>query len=302
MQLYLPIAEMSVNPFGILLLGGATGVLSGMFGVGGGFLMTPFLMFIGVAPAVAVATSANQIIAASLSGFLAHLRRGSVDFRMGNALLIGGVVGSTLGVGLFRMLQRTGHIDLIIAVSYVVFLSLVGGLMAWESIRALRRRAPLNMPEAPTASWRERLPWQVEFPRSAIRVSAWLPLGIGAFVGVLVSLLGIGGGFFLVPAMIYLLRMPASMVVGTSLYQIIFITANVTFLQALTTQTVDIVLALLLLTGSSLGAQAGSRLGVKLHADHLRGLLAVLVLAVAVKLGAGLFVPPNDPYVVESSR
>lgn len=298
MQIYLPIAEISVNIFAILALGGATGVLSGMFGVGGGFLITPLLIFIGVSPAVAVATSANQIIASSVSGFHAHLRRQNVDFKMGNHLLTGGIVGSTLGVVLFRWLKSIGHIDLIISLCYVIFLGLVGGLMALESARTLLgKRKPAALEEK-VSHWRERLPMQTEFPRSSLTISALLPVGIGFFVGVMVSLMGIGGGFFLIPAMIYVLRMPTSVVIGTSLYQIIFITANVTLLQAITTQTVDILLAILLLSGSVIGAQFGTRFGSRLASEHLRALLAALVLAVALRLAYGLFVPPENPYTV----
>lgn len=302
MQIYLPIAELSVNAFGILLLGGVTGVLSGMFGVGGGFLITPLLIFIGVSPAVAVATSANQIIASSLSGFLAHMRRHNVDFRMGVVLLVGGVVGSTLGVWLFHWLKGSGHIDLIISVSYVLFLGLVGGMMALESFRGMfgMKRVKPAMDRLIKQPWHATMPWQMEFARSGIRISAWLPLLIGFIVGVMVSLMGIGGGFFLIPAMIYVLRMPTSVVIGTSLFQIIFITANVTFLQAVTNQTVDIVLALLLLSGSVLGAQVGSKLGARLPAEHLRSLLAALVLAVALKLAVGLVAVPDNPYSVVS--
>ncbi len=298
MQIYLPIAEISVNIFAILALGGMAGLLSGMFGVGGGFLMTPLLMFIGVTPAVAVATSANQIIASSVSGLLAHLRRGNVDFRMGNALLAGGLIGSTLGVGLFRMLQMRGQIDLIISVCYVVFLGLVGGLMAVESVRSLLGIERAKPAPRHTQPWHATIPFQMEFPRSSIRITLLLPLFIGFAVGVLVSIMGIGGGFFLIPAMIYLLGMPTSVVIGTSLYQIIFITANVTLLQAVTTQTVDIVLALLLLSASVFGAQAGSKIGATLPTEHLRGLLAWLVLAVAVRLAYGLVVPPANLYSV----
>lgn len=300
MQIYLPIAEISVNAFLLLALGGLTGILAGMLGVGGGFLMTPLLIFIGVSPAVAVATSANQIIASSVSGLLSHVRRQNVDFRIGNLLLAGGVVGSTLGVALFRWLQTLGQIDLIISLSYVVFLGLVGGLMATDSIRHYlgHKKKPHAAGNDARANWRERLPFVMEFPRSGLTLSALLPLGIGFMAGLMVSLMGIGGGFFLIPAMIYGLRMPTSVVIGTSLYQIIFITANVTLLQAITTKTVDIVLALLLLTGSVLGAQIGTRIGAKLPAEHLRALLAALVLGVALRLAYGLFIPPANPYTI----
>lgn len=302
MQVYLPIAEMSVNILLILGLGGITGVLSGMFGVGGGFLMTPFLMFIGVPPTVSVATSANQIVASSVSGFLAHWRRNNVDFKMGNFLLAGGMLGSTLGVGIFRWLQTLGHIDLIILLSYVAFLGSVGAFMAVESWRAIWGKSG-GKPARQTITGlhiRQRLPFRVHFERSKVELSALLPLGIGFIVGILVSLMGIGGGFFLIPCMIYLLGMSTSVVIGTSLYQIIFITANVTILQALTTQTVDIVLAMLLLSGSVIGAQIGTKIGSKLPAEHLRGLLAALVLGVAIKLAVGLFTTPANPYNITS--
>ena len=298
MNIYLPIAEMSVNVFLILGLGGITGVLSGMFGVGGGFLMTPLLIFIGVPPAVSVSTVANQIIASSVSGFLAQHRRGNVDFKMGWYLLIGGMAGSTLGVALFRWLRQIGYIDLFISIIYVTFLGIVGAMMAGESIRAILKIAKKPAPaDAPTLA--ARLPFKLDFPRSGLHISALMPVAIGFFVGVMVSLMGIGGGFFLIPAMIYLLGMPTNVVIGTSLFQIIFITANVTLLQAITTQTVDILLAFLLLTGSVVGAQFGSRIGARLPAEYLRAMLAALVLGVAIKLAFGLFTPPSDVFSVE---
>ncbi len=297
MNIYLPIAEISVNIFVILGLGGITGILSGLFGVGGGFLMTPLLIFIGVPPSVSVSTVANQIIASSLSGFIAHLRRGNVDFKMGWYLLGGGIIGSTLGVLMFRWLKQIGHIDLIISVSYVTFLSIIGSMMASESLRSiLKIPKKYNGNEKPPLA--ERLPFRIEFPSSKRTISIIMPIIIGLFVGIMVSLMGIGGGFFLIPAMIYLLGMPTNMVIGTSLLQIIFITANVTFLQAITTQTVDLLLALLLLTGSIFGAQFGIRLGDKLPADYLRAMLAAIVLVVAVKLAFTLFTPPSDIYSV----
>jgi len=264
MNIYLPIAEMSVNIFVILTLGAITGVLAGLFGVGGGFLMSPLLMFIGVPPSVVVPTVANQTIASSVSGFLAHLRRENVDFKMGWYLLAGGMVGSSAGVALFRWLKNLGHIDLIISLSYVTFLGIIGSIMAAESIRTI-----LKIPKKQTTNNRlplaERLPFKVEFPRSKLNISAIMPLAIGFLVGVMMSLMG-SGGFFLIPAMIYLLGMPTNVVIGTSLFQIIFITANVTFLQAITTKTVDLMLALLLISGSVFGAQIGSRIGTKLPA------------------------------------
>lgn len=297
MNVYLPIAEMSVNIFLILGLGGVTGVLSGMFGVGGGFLMTPLLMFIGVPPSVSVATVANQIIASSVSGFLAHWRRDNVDFKMGYYLLGGGFVGSSLGVMLFRWLKQIGYVDLIISVVYVTFLGVIGAMMASESFRAIMK-VPKKTHLVEKEPLAKRLPWKVTFPKSKLTISGIMPLAVGFFVGVMVSLMGIGGGFFLIPAMIYLLGMPTSVVIGTSLFQIIFITANVTLWQAITTQTVDIVLAFLLLSGSVVGAQVGTRIGSRLPAEYLRMMLAVLVLGVATKLAFGLFTTPEDVFSV----
>ena len=304
MDIYLPIAEMSVNIYALLLLGVVTGILSGMFGVGGGFLITPLLMFIGVPPPVAVASSANQIIASSVSGFVAHWNRQNVDFRIGLLLLAGGMVGSTLGVWLFKWLLSLGQIDLIISLVYVVFLGSIGALMIAESSRTIwRQKKKLPAPAAKAQHpWVERLPFRMHFPRSNLPISMLLPIFIGMIAGVMVSLMGIGGGFFLIPAMIYLLRMPTSIVIGTSLFQIIFITANVTFLQAVNTQTVDIVLALILLTGSVFGAQLGTKLGGKLPAEYLRGLLALIVLCVTVKLAYGLIAKPDELYSVETVK
>jgi uncharacterized membrane protein YfcA len=297
MNIYLPIAEMSVNIWLILGLGGVTGVLSGMFGVGGGFLMTPFLIFIGVPPSVSVSTVANQIIASSVSGLQAHWRRGNVDFKMGRYLLAGGMVGSTLGVALFRWLKQSGYVDVVISVVYVTFLGVIGSLMAADSLRAMmKQHKKTGGNELP--KFVQRLPFKVEFPKSKLTISAVMPLAIGAFVGVMVSLMGIGGGFFLIPAMIYLLGMPTSVVVGTSLFQIIFITANVTILHAVTTHTVDILLAAILLFGSVIGAQFGTKIGAKVSPEHLRGMLAALVLGVAIKLAFGLFTMPADVFSV----
>lgn len=297
MNIYLPIAEMSANIFLLLGMGGVTGVLSGMFGVGGGFLMTPLLIFIGVPPAISVATVANQIIASSVSGFVAHLRRDNVDFKIGSYMLAGGMVGSTLGVALFRWLKASGQIDVIISVIYVIFLGSIGSMMAADSIR-LMLKTPKKQSEDTKTPLAYRLPWKVHFPKSKLHISAIMPVAIGLFVGVMVSLMGVGGGFFLIPAMIYLLGMPTSIVIGTSLFQIIFITANVTLLQAITTQTVDLMLALLLLSGSVVGAQVGSKIGARLPAEYLRGMLAALVLGVAIKLAFGLFTPPANIYSV----
>lgn len=298
MNIYLPIAEMSVNIFALLGLGGATGVLSGMFGIGGGFLLTPLLIFIGVPPAVAVATSANQIIASSASGFLAHHKRQNVDFKMGAFLLAGGFLGSTLGVALFRWLRQSGHIDMTISLLYVVFLSAIGIMMANEGLRSFSRARKKTAP-ADTPRLGQKLPMQIHFPHSKLTTSGWLPISIGFIIGVMVSLMGVGGGFFLIPAMIYVLGMPTTVVIGTSLFQMIFITANVTFLQAVTTQTVDILLAALLLAGSVIGAQVGSKIGSRLPAERLRALLAAMVLVVALKLVFDLFTPPANIYSVD---
>lgn len=303
MQIYLPIAELSVNVFGILALGGVAGVLSGMFGVGGGFLMTPLLMFIGIPASVAVATSANQIVASSFSGFLAHARRQNVDFRMGTLLLTGGLIGSTLGVWLFEWLQSLGQIDLVISLTYVIFLGSIGGLMMMESLRTLSGTPapPLSRTHAFLREGMARLPLQTFFPRSQLTVSALLPLAIGFCVGVLVSIMGIGGGFFIIPAMIYILGMPTSVVIGTSLFQIIFITANVTILQAVSTYTVDIVLAVLLLAGSVFGAQLGTRMGARIAPEKLRGMLALLVVLVALRLAYGMFAAPEHQYSITAA-
>lgn len=300
MQIYLPIAEIPVNIFAILALGGLTGMLSGMFGVGGGFLMTPLLIFIGISPPVAVATSSNQIIAASVSGFLAHWRRNNVDFKMGLMLLVGGLAGSSFGVWLFKLLKQLGQIDLAISLIYVTFLGGIGIMMAIESSRSLIAQKYGKQQEETGGRPKrlDRLPFKMRFPRSRLYISALLPLGIGVVAGALVSLMGVGGGFIMIPAMIYLLGMPTTVVVGTSLFQIIFITSNVTLLHAVNTHTVDIILALLLLTGSVIGAQFGTKIGSRLKAEQVRGLLALMVLAVALKLALGLFTRPEDLYTI----
>jgi len=304
-QIYLPIAEMSVNILLLLGLGAGVGFLSGMFGVGGGFLMTPMLIFIGVPPAVAVSTEANQIVASSVSGALAHWRRGSVDLRMGLLLLAGGVVGSAAGVQLFAWLREVGQIDIVIALAYVTFLGAIGGLMMFESVRALRReRAGAGVAAARARgkrrrhSWVQVLPLRMRFPRSRLYISAIPPVAIGALVGLLAAIMGVGGGFIMVPAMIYLLRMPTNVVVGTSLFQIIFVTALVTILQATQNQTVDVVLAMLLIVGGVIGAQLGVRAAVRVRAEALRALLAGLVLAVCAKLGYDLVARPAEMYTL----
>ncbi len=304
MQIYLPIAEMSVNIFLLLGMGGGVGFLSGLFGVGGGFLMTPLLIFIGVPPAVAVGTEANQIVGSSVSGVLAHWRRGNVDFKMGFVLLLGGFAGSTLGVLLFSFLRELGQIDLVISLSYVIFLGIIGGLMFWESLRAMRRRksAAGQRRKLHQHIWIHGLPLKMRFRRSKLYISALMPFTIGFLVGVLSAIMGVGGGFIMVPAMIYLLGMPTSVVIGTSLFQVIFVTANVTFLQAYANQTVDVVLALLLLIGAVIGAQFGARAGARLQGEELRVLLALMVLAVCAKLFYDLLITPGDVYSLGVTR
>ena len=301
MYIYLPIAEVSLHIAVVIGLGGGVGFLSGLFGVGGGFLMTPLLIFLGVPSAVAVATEANQIVASSVSGVLAHWRRGNVDFKMGAVLLAGGVFGSSLGVFLFALLQKIGQIDLVIKLSYVVFLGIIGALMLMESVRAiLRARQPgAKRGKLHQHNFLHGLPFKMRFRKSKLYISALLPFTLAAFVGILSAIMGVGGGFILVPAMIYILGMPTAVVVGTSLFQIIFVTANVTILQSVQTQTVDFLLAGLLLLGAVIGAQFGSRVGALLRGEQLRGLLALMVLAVSLKLAFDLVVMPSDIFSVE---
>ena len=300
MNIYLPIAEMSVDVFLILGLGGAIGFLSGLFGVGGGFLMTPLLIFIGIPPAVAVASEANQIVAASVSGAWAHMRRGNVDFKMGIVLTFGGFAGSGVGVVIFTLLRQLGQVELLIALSYVVFLGAIGVLMLAESGRTMLRRqaGTANRGKLHQHTWLHGLPLKMRFRRSRLYISALVPIGIGFLVGILAAIMGVGGGFIMVPAMIYLLGMPTAVVVGTSLFQIIFVTANVTFLQATTNQTVDIVLALLLLASAVVGAQFGTKVGARLRGEQLRGLLALMVLAVCAKIGYDLVSTPVDIFSI----
>ncbi|MEL6516141.1 MAG: sulfite exporter TauE/SafE family protein [Pseudomonadota bacterium] len=296
MQIYLPIAEVSVNAFLLLGLGGMVGVLSGMFGVGGGFLMTPLLFFIGIPPAVAVATEANQIVASSFSGVLAHLRRRTVDFRMGTVLLIGGLIGAALGVQLFNALKAVGQVDLLVRLSYVVFLGIIGSLMFVESLNAIRKTRAGALPTRRKHTWIHNLPFKMKFRTSGLYISVIPPVIVGVLVGVLAAIMGVGGGFIMVPAMIYLLGMPTKVVVGTSLFQIIFVTAFTTLLHATTNFTVDMVLAVLLLIGGVIGAQVGTQIGTKLKAEQLRILLAIMVLAVCGKLAFDLLVMPAELY------
>lgn len=301
MQLYLPIAEVSVNAFLILGLGGIVGFLSGMFGVGGGFLITPLLFFIGVPPAVAVATGANQVVASSVSGVLAQLRRKGVDFTMGGVLLAGGIVGSMLGVWIFGVMTRLGQIDLFVQLCYVIFLGLIGAMMFQESLRSLlRSRKPGGPPirRSHVHSWAHGLPFKMKFRASGLYISVIPPVLIGATVGVLSAVMGVGGGFILVPAMIYLLGMPTKVVIGTSLFQIIFVSGFTTVMHAVNSQTVDMMLALILILGGVVGAQIGTRVGVRLKAEQLRIMLSLLVMAVSIRIAVDLLVRPSELYSV----
>ena len=300
MQLYLPIAEVSVNAFLLLGLGGIVGLLSGMFGVGGGFLITPLLFFIGIPPAVAVATGANQVVASSVSGVMAQVRRKAVDFRMGMVLLAGGIIGSACGVWVFARLTAVGQVDLFVQLSYVLFLGLIGAMMLQESIRTINRaRKPdAAVRRAHVHTWVHNLPFKVKFRASGLYISVLPPMMVGAVVGFLAAIMGVGGGFIMVPAMIYLLGMPTKVVVGTSLFQIIFVTAFTTLMHAITSQTVDMLLALVLIIGGVIGAQIGARIGLRLKAEQLRILLSLLVLAVAGKIALDLLLTPSELYSV----
>ncbi|MBD0413277.1 sulfite exporter TauE/SafE family protein [Oryzicola mucosus] len=303
MGIYLPIAEMSVNVFVLLAMGAAVGFLSGMFGVGGGFLITPLLIFYNIPPAIAVATGANQVIASSFSGALAHLKRKTIDFKLGSMLLVGGIVGSTAGAVVFALLRRVGQLDLFISLLYVGLLGAVGGLMLIESvnaIRASRSTAAPTLKKSGQHNWIHRLPFKMRFRASKLFVSVIPVLGIGAGIGFLSAIMGVGGGFIMIPALIYLLKVPTNVVVGTSLFQIIVVSAYTTMIHATTNQTVDIFLALVLMVGGVAGAQYGAKAGQKLRGEQLRALLALLVLAVALRLGFDLFVRPNSLYSLTS--
>mgnify|MGYP001943374322 CR=1 FL=1 len=301
MHIYLPIAEVSVNAFLILGIGGLVGVLSGMFGVGGGFLITPLLFFVGIPPAVAVATSTNQIVASSVSALFAHLRRRAVDMKMGSVLLAGGLAGSAVGVQIFNYLKSLGQVDLLVNLCYVVFLGVVGSLMLIESINALRKaRRSGPPPKRRQRNWVHTWPLKMRFRTSGLYISVIPPLLVGVAVGVLAAIMGVGGGFIMVPAMIYLLGMPTKVVIGTSLFQIIFVTAFTTMAHAITNQTVDMMLALLLILGGVVGAQVGTGIGTRLKAEQLRILLALIVVGVCLKLALELVLPPAELYSLGS--
>ena len=300
MNIYLPIAELSVNIFIILSLGGAVGFLSGMLGLGGGFLMTPLLMFIGIPPNVAVATSANQIVAASVSGALSHWRQGLVDVKMGMYLLLGGLFGSFTGIWIFKLLSNAGQIETFLAIVYFILLFSIGTLMLIESSQVIRDRIRKRTVKRKLHyhNWAHRLPFKVRFYSSNLYISVIPPIIIGYFIGILSATMGIGGSFILIPAMIYFLGMPTSKVIGTSLFQIIFITAFVTLLHATSTFAVDAVLAFSLILSSVTGAQLGVIFTNKFRGEELRALLAIIVLAVAFKIGTDLLIQPTDIFSI----
>jgi uncharacterized membrane protein YfcA len=298
MEIYLPIAEIPMNIFWLLLAGFFAGILSGLFGIGGGFIMTPLLIFMGVTPAIAVASSANQIIASSFSGFLTHARRKNVDFKMGNILILGGFVGSSIGVMIFKFLKVFGQIDLVISLLYIFILGFIGMSMAIESSNAILKVKAKSMKVNKREKLFNKLPFKVDFPRSDLKISILVPIIVSVFSGVLVSIMGIGGGFIMIPAMIYILGMPTSVVVGTSLFQVIFVTSNVTILHVLTTQSVDIVLAGVLLISSVIGAQFGTRIALFCPAEKLRAVLAFIILVLVFKLALSFFIAPLNPFEV----
>ena len=303
MHIYLPIAETSVSIFLLLGLGGLVGFLSGMFDVGGGFLMTPLLIFVGIPPTVAVASEANQILASSISGGMAHFQKRGVDIRMGCVLLAGGLLGSAVGVQLYAVMREIGQIDLMISLCYVVFLGVIGLLMMIESIRAIHARQigrPIPARRPGQHNWIHGLPFKMRFKVSHLYTSIVPPIIIGFFVGILAAIMGVGGGFIMVPAMIYLLRMPTNVVIGTSLFQIIFVSAAVTIMHAVKNQTVDVVLATILIIGGVVGAQIGARIGQKLRGEQLRALLALIVLGVGLKMLSDLLFMPAEIYSLSS--
>ena len=304
MSIYLPIAEMNVNILLIILIGMVIGGLSGLFGVGGGFLITTLLIFLGIPPVVAVGTEAPHVLASSVSGVIAHWRRRNVDFKMGFFLLIGGVTGSTVGVNLFKILSSYGQIDIVIQTLFVIFLGFIGFTMAFESAKTTitkYRTTSSIRTKLHHHSWIHGLPFKTRFHRSKLYISTIPPIVIGFFVGLLSAMMGVGGGFIMIPAMVYILGMSTNVVVGTSLFQIIFVTANSTFFQSYLNQTVDIVLASLMIIGGVIGAQIGARLGSKLKAEYLRGILAVLVLIVCAKIFTDMTLEPENLFSLVAS-
>lgn len=301
MQIYLPIAEMSVPAESLLFLGVAVGFLSGVFGVGGGFLATPFLLFMGIPPAIAVGTQANQLIATSVTGVLGHWRRGNVDFHLGSIMMIGGMVGAVIGIFLFRMLQHFGQIDIFIGVSYVLLLGTIGLMMLFESVSAVMNRSKVTE-DVQSISQRpffRNLPYKTRFTKSRLYMSALLPMAVGLLGGLMISILGIGGGFIMVPAMIYVLGMPSLLVPGTSLYQIIFISAFSCILHAVANGTVDVILALIMIVGGVVGAQVGVRLAKRIKGAPARVALALIIIGVCFRMMAQLFIQPADLFSLD---
>jgi uncharacterized membrane protein YfcA len=299
LQIYLPIAELSVNLFFLVGIGGAVGFLSGLFGVGGGFLLTPLLIFSGVPTSVAVASVTGQVVAASTSGALSHYRRGGIDLHLAMYLILSGILGAFGGVAAFSMLRATGQLDLVIALGFLILLGFVGILMLQESVRAIlkQRKGVVTRDRLPSQhSWIHGLPWRVRFKKSRLYISVLPVLAIGLFIGFVGSLLGIGGGFVMVPALVYLLRVPGNMVIGTSLAQVVAMMAATTIMHAVQSQSVDILLAFCLMVGGTAGAQFGAAAGQHLRGEQLRGLLALLVLAVAIRFGLSLVLAPSDVY------
>ena len=304
MSIYLPIAEMNINILLIIFIGMDVGGLSGLFGVGGGFLMTPLLIFLGIPPAVAVGTEAPHVLASSVSGVVAHWRRKNVDFKMGFFLLIGGIFGSTVGVNIFKLLRGFGQIDMVIQMLFLIFLGFIGFSMAFESAKTTitkYRTTSSIRTKLHQHSWIHGLPFKLRFHRSKLYISAIPPIIIGFFVGLLSAIMGVGGGFIMIPAMVYILGMSTNVVVGTSLFQIIFVTANSTFFQSYLNQTVDIVLAALMIIGGVIGAQIGASIGTKLKAEYLRGILAIIVLIVCAKIFADLTLTPSNLFSLKLS-
>jgi uncharacterized membrane protein YfcA len=298
--IYLPIAEMPVNVLLVLLVSGGVGFVSGLVGVGGGFIMTPALIFLGIPGPVAVATGASQIAATSFSGIMTQTRRRNVDWRMGMVLSVAGVLGSAAGVSLFQRLLKLGQLDLIISLLFLIFLAGIGALMLIESVTIMRGKTqqpstPLNRPAKALA---HRLPFRLKFPRSGLYISVLPPLVLGFGIGVLAAIMGVGGGFILIPAMIYLLRMPTNVVIGTSLFQVLVVTCITIILQATATQRVDLVLAAVLMLGGVIGAQLGARMGAGLKGEHLRALLGLILVAASLKFLWDLVVPPQEFYVL----
>ena len=300
MYIYLPIAEQPINAFIVLGIGSLVGIIMGMVGIGGGFLLTPLMIFFGIPSPVAVASVANQLVAPSVSGVLSYWKSSNVDFKMGIILLIGGVIGSSIGVLIFNFLNNLGHLDLVIKLSYVLFLSIIGSLMFIESSRLILRvrKGKISRGKLHQHNWLHGLPFKTRFRKSKLYISVLLPLLIGIIVGILAALMGTGGGFIIVPAMIYLLGMPTSLVVGTSLFQIIFVASNTTILQASQNQTVDIILAFLLLLGSVIGVQIGSKFSNFLKGEHLRFFLSIIILIVGFMLLIDLITTPSDLYSI----